>query len=222
MRIGTEFAGKVDAVGPESIQTKFLVVGGPIVPLKSFYVLQETGRGVNGFPIPLHAKSVLFGYLRNWLFIPAFVFLVLGFAIRDELAWMIVPGFVLTAAWLVCWLALGKPSASDRKKRETLGRLVGLRAPPSMVPMDVAQKIVAALRARLTEAGLTAEVGALAGTAHGPMLSVAWAYAWYSGRNDVADELWSVLDGTGAIAPPGARPPSATIDPPSAAAITPR
>lgn len=222
IRIGTEFLGKVDAVGAESIQTKFFVVGGPIVPLESYYVLQETFRGVNGFRIPLHAKSVVLGYIRNWLFIPALLFWVFGIALAsDGFAWMVYPAALATAAWLVCWLALGRPSAEERKRRETLRSLVGVAAMPRMIPMDVAMRLRAKLAESARALGLADDRAAIGSVTEPRTVGLAWALALYSGWDDIADRLWSVVDGASATAA-AASAALPSPDSASAGAITPR
>src|SRR3954469_8838429 len=73
IRIGTVFTGTVDQVGEESIQTKFFMIGVPLIPMESFFVLRDRGNGVDGFPIPLNGKSVLLAYLRWGAFIAAVI-----------------------------------------------------------------------------------------------------------------------------------------------------
>ena len=217
IRIGTEFMGKVDAVGTESIQTKFLVIGGPIAPLESWYVLQDTFRGVNGFRIPLHGKSVLLGYLRNWLYLPAIVLWVLAFAVAEEMIWMVFPAVLLTAAWLVCWLALGRTPAEEKRQRELLRTIAGVAALPRMLPPDAVTRFRTQIAAAAAAHGLADDRSAV-GTASAPaLLPLAWALAVYSGWDDVAARHWSVLAGLPATASVPSTAPDAT-----GGAITPR
>src|SRR5688572_22688380 len=73
IRIGTVFTGTVDQVGEQSVQTKFFMIGVPLIPLESFYVLREDVNGVNGFRIELSGKSVLMAYARWGSFIGAVI-----------------------------------------------------------------------------------------------------------------------------------------------------
>lgn len=61
---GTMFLGKVEAIGEESIQTKLFILGVPLLPVSSWFVVREQFRGVQGFEIPLHGRSVGLAHLR--------------------------------------------------------------------------------------------------------------------------------------------------------------
>ena len=65
MRIGKGMYGHVDQVMGQGIKTNFLVIGLPIIPLESMFLIRED----NGMSIPLYRRSVLFSYLRTILFI---------------------------------------------------------------------------------------------------------------------------------------------------------
>ncbi len=84
MRIGTMFLGKVDSLAGESVQTKFFILGVPLVPLTSHYVIGESGAGIQGFEIPLHGKSVLLGYVRIYAWIAAMLCGVFAYIERHD------------------------------------------------------------------------------------------------------------------------------------------
>ena len=147
MRIGTMFLGTVESLGTESIQTKFFIVGVPLVPLSSHYVVKETYRGINGFDIPLHGKSVGLAYLRtiSWL-----VALLCGlFYYLDDsrryggedtshlLGWTIGAGIVAVASTFF----LGKLGKAEKLRRTMLRLLTGTGAPPELLPAHVHDSI---------------------------------------------------------------------------------
>lgn len=147
MRIGTMFLGTVESLGTESIQTKFFIVGVPLVPLSSHYVVKETYRGINGFDIPLNGKSVGLAYLRtiSWL-----VALLCGlFYYLDDsrryggsdtshlLGWTIGAAIVAVASTFF----LGKLSKAEKLRRTMLRLLTGTGAPPELLPAHVHDSI---------------------------------------------------------------------------------
>jgi hypothetical protein len=147
MRIGTMFLGTVESLGTESIQTKFFIVGVPLVPLSSHYVVKETYRGINGFDIPLNGKSVGLAYLRtiSWL-----VALLCGlFYYLDDsrryggsdsshlLGWTIGASIVA----IVSTFVLGRLSKAEKLRRTMLRLLTGTGAPPELLPVHVRDSI---------------------------------------------------------------------------------
>lgn len=143
IRIGTIFTGTVDQVGDESIQTKFFMIGVPLFPLESFFVLQDRGNGVNGFPIPLHMKSVLLAYLRWGSFIAAAIAAVMAFATpsyRRGPGEFIVSG-VLVAVWVFTTFFAGRPSKDMVARRTVFKAATGFSATPDLVPSHVAREV---------------------------------------------------------------------------------
>jgi hypothetical protein len=147
MRIGTMFLGTVESLGSESIQTKFFIVGVPLFPISSHYVVKETFRGINGFDIPLHGKSVGLAYLRtvSWL-----VALLCGlFYWLDDrhsyyghtdshlLGWTIGAAIV----GVVSTFFLGRLGKAEKLRRTMLKLLTGTGAPPELLPAHVRDSI---------------------------------------------------------------------------------
>jgi hypothetical protein len=144
MRIGTMFLGTVESLGTESIQTKFFIVGVPLVPLSSHYVVKETYRGINGFDIPLNGKSVGLAYLRtaSWLvalLCGLFYYLQDSYERRgsDLLGWTIGAGVFA----IVSTFVLGRLSKSEKLRRTMLKLLTGTGAPPELLPADIRDRI---------------------------------------------------------------------------------
>lgn len=191
MRIGTMFLGTVESLGNESIQTKFFIVGVPLVPLSSHYVLKESYRGVTGFDIPLHGKSVGLAYLRtvSWL-----VALLCGlFYWLDDsrkygygdggshlLGWTIGAAVVAVVSTFV----LGRLSKPEKLRRTMLQLLTGTGAPPEWLPAHVREsmkdKLLEAWRTEKGDQPWDREIE----NGHGdPLL---FALAEYHGRPDLA------------------------------------
>jgi hypothetical protein len=144
--VGWQFMGTVDEVAGQSVQTNFLVVGAPLFPLESQLVLEETEGGVRGIRIPLSWKSVLLAYARMLCFAAA----LLGWM------WVLIEGqwssglpVVLGLLALGIWLVAGtkRPGRRERARRQALWEATGLSAPPAILPLDVAQEILAKLEA---------------------------------------------------------------------------
>jgi hypothetical protein len=143
IRIGTVFTGTVDQVGEESIQTKFFMIGVPLVPMESFFVLRDRGDGVDGFPIPLNMKSVLLAYLRWGAFIAAVIAGVMAMvtpSYRRGPVDFIGAGICLTS-WVVLTFVAGKPNKAILARRLIFKAATGISATPELLPSHVASEI---------------------------------------------------------------------------------
>lgn len=151
MRIGTMFLGRVEALDRESIQTKFFVLGVPLVPLSSHYVVADHGNSVSGFDIPLHGKSVALGYLRVGASIAAVLCGVFYYLDRHAyergprlLLWTIA--FALLT--MISVFFLGRLSTAERRRRTILKQLTGVGAPPELLPDEQRDETAKALLTR--------------------------------------------------------------------------
>ncbi len=143
IRIGTVFTGTVDQVGEESIQTKFFMIGVPLIPMESFFVLRDRGNGVDGFPIPLNGKSVLLAYLRWGAFIAAIIggiFAMVTPSYRRGPADFVIAGIALVA-WAVLTFLVGKPTKASLARRLIFKAATGISATPDLLPAHVASEI---------------------------------------------------------------------------------
>jgi len=153
MKIGTEFCGKVGAIDDESIQTKFFVLGLPIVPLESFYVLEEKVNGVRGFAIESHGPSVVAAYLRYWSFgVAVFAGVYAALGRRQEALWIVV--VIAAAIWAYAMFGYGKVSDREFCRRVALAAETGLRAPPEILPIKMRLELNASLREKMEAASL--------------------------------------------------------------------
>jgi hypothetical protein len=151
MKIGTMFAGEVDADSSgQCVQTMFLLIGLPVIPLQSWYVIRSTGHGVEGFHIEPHAKSIALGYARFWLILPAILFIV---------GW-IEPGYgnspapyilglgATIAAWVAITFFVGNGSATEKRQRRLLHEATGLACPPEIMPFETRDRVFVKLKER--------------------------------------------------------------------------
>lgn len=143
IRIGTVFTGTVDQVGDESIQTKFFMIGVPLIPMESYFVLRDHGNGVDGFPIPLNGKSVALAYLRWGAFIAAVIGGIMALVTpsyrRDMTDFVLAGGAI--AAWVVLTFFAGRPNRSVLARRLIFKAATGISATPDLLPAHVASEI---------------------------------------------------------------------------------
>lgn len=143
IRIGTVFTGTVDQVGDESIQTKFFMIGVPLIPMESYFVLRDHGNGVDGFPIPLNGKSVLLAYARWGAFIAAVIGGIMALvtpSYRRDVTDFVLAGGAL-AAWVVLTFFAGRPNRASLARRLIFKAATGISATPDLLPAHVATEI---------------------------------------------------------------------------------
>ena len=138
LRVGTLFTGTVDRVGGEFIQTKFFAIVVPLIPLGSFFVLKNHGRG---FPIPLSVKSVFWAYVRWFAFLGVVVATAESF-MNGWSGWVCV---MMTALWVLATFFTIAPNQNTLAKRSVFKAATGVSALPSMLPIDIAQGMLASL-----------------------------------------------------------------------------
>lgn len=147
IRIGTMFMGEVDSVGSQSIQTKFFVLGVPLVPLGSFY-FTSPGRGIE---IPIHGKSVIAGYLRLVLGLAAVGLIIRLFVMsswhRDASDWVVT--FACIALAVASLFVLGNLGREEKARRTVLLSRTGLAADPAVLPTHIRSEIERDLRSRM-------------------------------------------------------------------------
>ena len=192
MRIGTMFLGQVEALGQESIVTKFFILGLPVVPLESYYCTRRTFRGIEGFPIPLHRKSVLFGYVRPLLValtLLAGVFAFVDGSLHLAILAALGAGLVLASAWL------GRLSPTEKRRRQVLGQVTGVSAPPSIFDSGWTSRV----RDKLEERWQSLTKGtslqdwrnaSSMGAVDSRLLPLLFCLALYAGEQGLAERAW--------------------------------
>lgn len=146
IRIGTIFTGTVDRVGEQSVQTKFFMIGVPLIPLESYFVLQEQVNGVNGIRMELSGKSVLMAYARWGSFVAA---IIAGIAALTKSSFSRHPTdwlpLAICGVVFVASLFFGGLSKRERARRSALKSVTGLAALPEMLPLDISAEILSKL-----------------------------------------------------------------------------
>lgn len=144
MRIGEMFLGRVEGQGTQSVQTKFFILGVPLFPTESYWSTQDTANGVIGFPIPIHGKSVLFGYLRMYTWLGALLAGIFAWiehrSYDPEYGLMGLAAVCLVLA-IVSTFVLGGVDAAEQKRRSVLHRVTGLYAPPEILSPEKREEI---------------------------------------------------------------------------------
>lgn len=200
MRIGTMFLGEVDQLDGESIQTKFFVLGVPLVPLSSHYVVKQHYRGISGFDIPLNGKSVGLGYLRIAAWLVAFVCGVMYFVDRRAFSSELAPCVVAAAIAIVSTFVLGRLTRGERTRRVLLRAITGVGAPPDLLPEPLRSDTAQALRERWEKAndGRAWDRAIETGVAD----VLLFAVAEYHARPDLARSVLHQLVARGEATPP--------------------
>jgi len=144
MRIGTQFLGNVDSVSTENIQTKFFLLGLPLIPLESYYCLESGFRNVRGFPRAMNRKSILVAYLFWWIAFPLMVVgIVLFFANDREIQYLL-----LALLGAIVWFAVNRMArldSTEKRRRTIFKNIAGISAPPELLPQDVLQRVLLSL-----------------------------------------------------------------------------
>jgi hypothetical protein len=183
--IGTRAFGEVDRVDDERIVTDFFCVIVPVWPHRSYYVHQR-GDQVFAEHIPLHAPSVALGFARVTTWMAAWMCslaVALAWA-RWGWLWPVSTGLCALAAALQ--FAVGRLGADEQERRRLLRRVVGIGAPPEILPRPLVEATRAALEGRWHDDHHGSWLDAIA---RGDASELLAAIADYHGREDLAAEV---------------------------------
>jgi hypothetical protein len=125
--------GVIERSVDESIVTCFYSLGLPLWPRHSVYVTRRDGAEQR-IPIPLQRKSVVLGYLRKPLWFAAIVLGAPVLAAPSRWWWLAGPALVIAALAAVLTFVAGRLAPSERERRALLRRIVGVGAPPELLP----------------------------------------------------------------------------------------
>lgn len=131
--IGSDELGQIERSVDESIVTCFFCVGLPLWPRYSVYVAPVAGQQ-RRILIPLQRKSVVLGYLRRPLWLAAVMLASPAIAAADRWAWLLAPALVIAALAALLTFVAGRLSPHERERRALLRRVVGVGAPPELLP----------------------------------------------------------------------------------------
>jgi hypothetical protein len=125
--------GVIERSVDESIATSFYCIGLPLWPRHSVYVTRRDGAEQR-IPIPLQRRSVVLGYLRKPLWFAAVVLGAPAIAAPLRWWWLGGPALVLVAVAAMLTFVAGRLAPGERERRALLRRVVGIGAPPELLP----------------------------------------------------------------------------------------
>ena len=174
-------AGVVERLDDEQIVTRFFCVVVPVWPERSFYV-----HGEHATEIRPHATSIAAGLLRTSSWLAAFILALPVVILPARWLWLAPIACTLTAIAAACTFLLGRLSDDERARRRMLRRVVGVGAPPEVLPPPLLEATRAALESRWQEAHVASWFEAIA---RGDASELLAALADYNGRPDLAREV---------------------------------
>lgn len=207
MKIGVAFYGDVQNVDGQGISTQFFILGGPLVPLKSMFVIEDRGTQKRGFEIDVNGQSTLLGYARIYSFLFAFLFILLGWLLPRECGNLIIPGIISLLIWVPVQFLTGKPSEKDAAKRRLIGKALGVNAFPEWLPRETLRASVALLEEKyntLFEAGIVKHKDWKETVRYGQSMNGTFAHIVYTlalyqtymnpaqGSEELVEKAWSL------------------------------
>lgn len=123
MLIGTVFMGGVKKYKSQQIQTKFYVLGVPLLPAGDCMLVTESGyRTRKGVPLKMNNESILAAYARFYVCIFAII------ALLSEHSY--VSGILLGALGIYFIFFYGKSTEQENEIREVIGDFTNVYAMP--------------------------------------------------------------------------------------------
>ena len=131
--IGWDSAGTVERLDGEAIETRFFCVVIPVRHGKSYYRYRTRTGAEAAVEIAPHRASVVAGYLRAPLWLGALILGLPGVVMARW--WFLLPiAVAIAAAAAAVTFGLGRLDAAERERRRLLQRVIGLGAPPELLP----------------------------------------------------------------------------------------
>jgi hypothetical protein len=188
--IDDDWLGAVERLGEDVVVTEFFCVVVPVWPRRSVYV-QRSPDGDRRIDLRLHPTSVATGYLRTSTWMAALILGLPGLLARDRWAWLLPVGLGLAALAAVLTFGVGRLSPAERARRTLLRKVVGVGAPPEMLPPKAVAATRLWLEGRWQAAHPEPWLDAIAAGVGDELLV---ALAEYHGRSDLAAEARAALD----------------------------
>ena len=146
MIIGTMFHGRMKSLNDQWIETKYLIIGIPLIPLSSMFVTKSEGNSRQGFEIGMHGQSVLKGYLSILSAIAGVGLTFIG------PQWAGIP---LLAAAIYFYFFFGKSSEAENQERTLFQLATGINALPAYLNVETAitlrNRVILALKQQLNQ-----------------------------------------------------------------------
>lgn len=165
---GTYFGGKVRRVEDQWIESKYLLLMGPLIPYKTLFVTSKDYNSRNGIEMPLNGWSVLHGFLRFYLLLGTLI--LLGLSIWGSVAYynydsqesfdQMLNYIYSPFAWGFCAAALilawshfqnTRSSEEETRLRIKLGAVLGINALPQWLDAMKRYEIMKNLKAQILE-----------------------------------------------------------------------
>ncbi len=185
--VGTILIGKVDQLDEESIQTKFFVLGVPLIPLVSYYV---AGFGQRAIEIKLNPKSILVAYMRTWIPLASFMLMILGLGNYSLLILSYLGFTLMLSSW---WL--GRLPEKESLRRQILAEAVGTGVPPRLLPKTKVPEYMDLLETKWRDATAGTfyedwKKSLFSSSVASKLYPLLFSLALYSGEKALADQVW--------------------------------
>lgn len=205
----TMLLGQIETIDDMHVSTRFFAFIGPIFPLNSIFVTNESyerrgNRSIHhysGRPLPLSLKSVILGYLRVWCIIGAFAWPFISMYGEPINGWRdeYLVSIALFVIWLFALIFPGRLSEEQRRQLRVLDQFAGLPINPVRLDAADRENRREVMANRLKEAGISldpAEALAAVESVDRSQLGLLYAHARYAGGaawKAVADASWKRL-----------------------------
>lgn len=134
MLIGTISTGKICEFDSQSIKTKFIIIGLPIIPIGTYYSITDN----IGIPIHTNWKSIWYGYSRTTLFAIGFflMFIRLLGEYSDSANLLTALGAILFINGFYNWSLNGKIDPKEEEIRSILSKSFDYNMLPEYLPLE--------------------------------------------------------------------------------------
>lgn len=139
---GKIFGGKVEKVDNQWIETSYLMIMAPLIPLQTMFVTSSEFNSRQGFNIPMNGKSILHGYLRFFTFILTIGLFGFSFFGRYEISHSIIYspalyGTLFGSIYVWSRFKHTESSVEDTIQRKAIGAITGINAFPEWLPLSI-------------------------------------------------------------------------------------
>ncbi|MHC4917757.1 MAG: hypothetical protein ACYTGB_19955 [Planctomycetota bacterium] len=194
MVIGTVYIGKVDGYKGQAIKTQFLIIGLPLLPLKSVFFIE----GNTGFDVGLSLRSAGLAYIRWWLGIVTFIGGLAGIVGVIHGQPHGVPATVAAALAAFLWVPAAFVWGRLKGERKVTAALLhagsGISADPRILPREMRQNVFTRMQAGLAEDNLPTDPDHWLSNEPKPeMLAALYVLAAYGAAGSEQPARWEEL-----------------------------
>jgi hypothetical protein len=153
--LGTYFGGKVKKLDNQWIETKYLLLMVPLIPLSSMFVTGSAWNTRQGFEVSRSLGSKIHGLIRFFTLIGCIVFLY--FSLENGNSYFAESMYLPSEVWLaifgvlLAWshIECTADKTEDVQDRKKLGAVLGLNALPEWLPYHKRTSLVNMLQQRV-------------------------------------------------------------------------